>query len=1390
MTTPNNHNQPGPLYDINSLFKPSNPNAHQQNPNNNFPSTPMPYPPPPPSASYPPPTGPYSYPPQQPPPPYHQYQYHHQYHQQMPNYNNPVLQPPPSSQYPPPSSGPNPGVRLMAMLSAPPSNLDLPTPLPPITSLPSQSSSSDFPIPSVGMGLTVNPVVMVQPGVMRMSSSKLPKGRHLVGDPAVYDIDVRLQGEVQPQLEVTPITKYNSDPQLVVGRQIAVNKTYICYGLKMGNIRVLNINTALRSLLKGHNSRVSDTSFFAEDVHLLASASVNGRFYVWKLNEGPDEEDKPQITGKIVVAIQVEGGGDTVHPRVCWHCHKQEVLVVGMGTRILRLDTTKVGKGKKFSAEEPLKCPIDKLIDGVQFVGLHEGEVTDLSMCQWMTTRLVSASTDGTIKIWEDRKAVPLLSLRPHDGNPVSSATFLSAPHRPDHIILITGGLLNQEIKFWASGDEEGWLLPSDSESWKCIQTLQLRSSSDSKLEEAFFNQVVTLSQPGLLLVANAKKNAIYAVHIEYGCNPASTRMDYIAEFTVTMPILSFTGTSDLLPNGEHIVQLYCVQTQAIQQYALNISQFLPPPMDNSGIEKVESINSITTIEELPLSDSAAAKLVDTLFVNTEQMPPAQEGIPKGDRGSIQNVNLDSAEVATFSKPATSTVENKIGAVPLISADSGVSHVASPALSLSPSLSSRLSGLSIHSNNYEPIPALREHGGDVQVVNNSVDRQMDNIRTDSSDVPPDDDSIDTERKAVQNGINNVRNPPGTSSFSNTLHLVTPYEIVGPASSSDAVNIVEGKNDAEPNIQDVAVDNDREHKEVDVKVVGETGLVQDNALSPQDEPFDIASKKQEKYFCSQASGFRIQMTRECRAIPFGTYDVGEAKQITGVSSQPPNVGDEAVDSLNDVSERGSDSYVPVIAHNATAKGKRQKGRNAQASGPSSPSPSVFNSSDSINEQAVQSDVLSVETDSSQIHSIQETLSQLLRMQKEMQKKSAALVTGPIIKEGKRLETTIGRTMEKALKANSDALWARFQEESVKNENVMKDFFNQITNSINSLVNKDMPTLIEKAVKREVAAAVPNLARAITPAVEKTVSSSLMEAFQRGVGDKLGSQLEKSVNSKLEGTVARQIQAQFQTSGKQALQEALKSSLETTVVPAFELSCKAMFEQIDSAFKKGMIEHTTAALQHFDFQHSTVALALRDAMNSASSVTQTLSGEFADGQRKLLALAAAGVNSNGVNPLVSQPSNGPLSSLHDKVEEPVDPTKELSRLISEHKYEEAFTLALQRSDVTIVSWLCSQVDLQKLLSATPAPLSQGVLLSLLQQLACDIHADTPRKLAGMTDVAVAIIPTDPMITMHVRPIFEQVYQILSHHRTLPTISPAEVTSIRLVMHVINSILTTCK
>ena len=56
---------------------------------------------------------------------------------------------------------------------------------------------------------------------------------------------------------------------------------------------------------------------------ILCSASIDGRVYVWKISEGPGEEDKSQISGVVVLAIHFNGEEGSIHPRVCWHCHKQ-----------------------------------------------------------------------------------------------------------------------------------------------------------------------------------------------------------------------------------------------------------------------------------------------------------------------------------------------------------------------------------------------------------------------------------------------------------------------------------------------------------------------------------------------------------------------------------------------------------------------------------------------------------------------------------------------------------------------------------------------------------------------------------------------------------------------------------------------------------------------------------------------------------------------------------------------------------------------------------------------------------------------------------------------------------------------------------------------------------
>ncbi|PPS03100.1 hypothetical protein GOBAR_AA17560 [Gossypium barbadense] len=1160
---------------------------------------------------------------------------------------------------------------------------------------------------------------------------------------------------MNPQLEVTPITKYASDPGLVLGRQIAVNRNYICYGLKLGNIRILNINTALRSLLRGHTQRVTDMAFFAEDVHLLASASVDGRVFAWRINEGPDDEDKQQILGKVVIAIQIMGQEELKHPRVCWHPHKQEILMVAIGNRILKIDTMKVGKLEGFTAEDPLNCSVDKLIDGVQSVGKHDGEVTELSMCQWLTTRLASASVDGTVKIWEDRKPLPLAVLRPHDGHPVYSATFLTAPHRPDHIVLITGGPLNREVKIWASSGEEGWLLPSD----------------------------------GLFLLANAKKNAIYAVHIDYGPNPAATCMDYIAEFTVTMPILSLTATSDSLPGGDYTVQVYCVQTQAIQQYALDLSQCLPPPLENADLDK---------------TDSNAAHVFDAMNSDVSASLELSHGYKPSPSISVSCISPSSSESAAV----VSCMQNLASSDVNFISESAVSGIESkPSALLSSSSAENMHSASLTGLSQKPSGFRNPSADHVNhSAHDSVDHKVDTVKENKAEMPYSGGHLQKGEDITQNDISTVPGPHTV--FKHPTHLVTPSEILSTmASSTENAQISQVINDSEATVEDV-VENDAESIEVEVDNLGETRLCQTNETKCSQGPHTTVTDNKEKAFYSQASDLGIQMARDFCAKSYGVEGAQQAN-LMGVSVQEDkltNTGDgDDQNVIKDVPPKVSetDTAVIVSASPASAKGKKQQKKNSQVCIASSPSASAYNSTDKSNEPGCSSKALSADAFLPQLLAMQDLLEKSLSMQKEMQKQMNTIVSAPVNKEGKRLEASLGRSIEKAVKANTDALWARFQDENAKQEKLERDRMQQITNLITNCLNKDLPAMFEKSLKKEIAAVGPVVARAISPILEKSISSAITESFQKGVGERAVNHLEKSVSSKLEVTMARQIQAQFQTSGKQALQDALRSSLETSVIPAFEMSCKSMFEQIDVTFQKGLTEHTATAQQQFENSHSSLALALKDAINSASSITQSLSGEIANAQQKLLAIAAAGGSSKAGNPLVTQLSNGPLAHLHEmsssmficltptvlRVQQPeaqLDPTKELSRMIAEKKYDEAFTSALHRSDVSIVSWLCSQVDLQGILSMKPCSLSQGVLLALFQQLACDINRETSRKLAWMTDVAVAIIPSDPTIAVHVVPIFRQVSQIVDHLQSMSTTSASESASIRVLKFVINSVL----
>ncbi len=78
----------------------------------------------------------------------------------------------------------------------------------------------------------------------------------------------------------------------------------------------------------------------------------------------------------------------------------QDVLVVAIGKFVLTIDVGKVRQKAPpggFNARQPIVCEVESPLEGVQVVGAHEEQVTDLAVPSFVSSCVASASQDGTV---------------------------------------------------------------------------------------------------------------------------------------------------------------------------------------------------------------------------------------------------------------------------------------------------------------------------------------------------------------------------------------------------------------------------------------------------------------------------------------------------------------------------------------------------------------------------------------------------------------------------------------------------------------------------------------------------------------------------------------------------------------------------------------------------------------------------------------------------------------------------------------------------------------------------------------------------------------------------------------------------------------------------------
>lgn len=74
--------------------------------------------------------------------------------------------------------------------------------------------------------------------------------------------------------------------------------------------------------------------------------------------------------------------------------------MVAIGKFVLTIDVSKARQAAPpggFVADQPIVCRVENPIEGVNVVGAHDDTVTDLSVPSFTSSRLASASEDGTV---------------------------------------------------------------------------------------------------------------------------------------------------------------------------------------------------------------------------------------------------------------------------------------------------------------------------------------------------------------------------------------------------------------------------------------------------------------------------------------------------------------------------------------------------------------------------------------------------------------------------------------------------------------------------------------------------------------------------------------------------------------------------------------------------------------------------------------------------------------------------------------------------------------------------------------------------------------------------------------------------------------------------------
>ncbi|RLN45745.1 hypothetical protein BBJ28_00021304 [Nothophytophthora sp. Chile5] len=451
-------------------------------------------------------------------------------------------------------------------------------------------------------------------GAPATAASTVRPGVRLSGDTVEY----HTRGDTAPgesrSLEVMPITLYNSERTSQLGNLISVNEHFISYPIRNGLIRVISQSSVDRLLLRKHEHHaVTELAFFNSKSDLLLSSGTDHHVAIWGIQNDPMSRELLKVV-------------PTPAQRVKWHPSDSNTIAIANGSVVFIVNLLGVNADG---------VGAENLYDISVVCGQTSGQINDMAFSPNGGECVITAGGDGFVQVYrvQDRLAGQpaefVHRFEPFQGGVVNSLHFYGGNFLNQPGLLI-GGEGNTRLSLWNAALTE-------STPPTCYQTVTLHDAPHE--DSTLIHETILDPTTQFLFVADRANPLVYAFHLAPSANARTPRrFDNVTEFALAYPVLSMgilnrVGQNQSARDGSEAalaadslhfsMQLYCLQTQAIQRYHVAAGECYVPMVPNSLEDEIPSVEGSESASQTVGAVTTEGESIEMSYQTAAESPRA-----------------------------------------------------------------------------------------------------------------------------------------------------------------------------------------------------------------------------------------------------------------------------------------------------------------------------------------------------------------------------------------------------------------------------------------------------------------------------------------------------------------------------------------------------------------------------------------------------------------------------------------------------------------------------------------------------------------------------------------------------------------------------------------------